>query len=205
MSYLLTVLMLLILATCVGTLYTEGMWSNAIRFINVATAAILAMNFFEPAALWLEDYASSFTFVWDFAALWGLFILFLVLSVELTNRISRVKVRFLKIVDQIGGSAFAFLIGWTMICFVMASLHVAPMSRAFLFGGFKAETKMFGGLSPDRQWLGFVKKLSRGAFSQSPVAEFDPNNDFMKKYASRRSRLQEQIDSVDSILGTPGS
>jgi len=201
MSYLLSVLMLLILVTCVGTLYTEGMWSNALRFINVVIAALLATNYYEPVALLLEKNMPSWTYVVAFLALWGLILVILIAEVELTNRISRVKVRFLKIVDQIGAAAFAVLIGWTMICFTMTSLHVAPMSRTFLFGGFNHETKMFGGLAPDRKWLGFMKKLSRGAYSESPVVEFDPKNEWMNTYASRRTKLQEQINSRDTILG----
>ena len=69
MSFLLTLLMLVILFAAVATLYTEGMWSNAVRLINVVMAALLATNYFEPLADWLEgqgDWFRSCTHYWDF-------------------------------------------------------------------------------------------------------------------------------------------
>ena len=48
MSSILTILMLVILLACVAMCYAEGMWSNAVRLINVMTVGLLAMNFFEP-------------------------------------------------------------------------------------------------------------------------------------------------------------
>ena len=78
MSAILTILMLIILAACVATSYAEGMWSNAIRLINVVTAALLATNFFEPVAQWLDNWDHARTYVWDFLALWGLFAALLV-------------------------------------------------------------------------------------------------------------------------------
>ena len=42
MTWLLPLLLLLIFAAAVGFLYPEGMWSNAVRLINVVTAALLA-------------------------------------------------------------------------------------------------------------------------------------------------------------------
>ena len=52
-----TLLLLLIFVGCIAALYTDGMWSNAIGLINVVTAALLATNFWEPAADWLERLA----------------------------------------------------------------------------------------------------------------------------------------------------
>jgi hypothetical protein len=201
MTYLLTILLLGVLFVCVAALYPEGMWSNAVRLINVVTAALLAMNFFEPAARWLEGLWGSLTYVVDFVALWGLFALFAAVLGELTNRISKVKVRFLKVADQIGSGFFALWIGWVMLCFTLVTLHTAPLSRTFLFGGFKAESRMFFGLAPDRQWLGFVRKMSRSTFCRSAVQEFDPQADFMPKYASRRVDLADNIRVRNSILG----
>ena len=54
MSSILTFLMLAILFAALATLYTEGMWSNAVRLINVVTAALLATNFLKAAANWLS-------------------------------------------------------------------------------------------------------------------------------------------------------
>ena len=70
-----TVLMLAILFACAAMLYNDGMWSNAIRLINTITAGLLAMNFFEPAADWLEQQAPAYN---TFAILsrYGAYLLF---------------------------------------------------------------------------------------------------------------------------------
>ena len=207
MSSLLTILMIVIFLACVATAYADGMWSNAIRLINVVTAALLAMNFFEPAARWLDDWQPSYTYVWDFLALWGLFAVFLAISRELTDRISRVNVRFLKIADKIGSGFFSCWIGWVMVCFTMMTLHTAPLSRTFLFDGFHAADRMLAGFSPARQWLGFTQKQSMGAFCRSATeAEwkqekfvFDPHGQFMPKYATRRANIQANIAQNDTL------
>ena len=60
--------------------YAEGMWSNAVRLINIVTAGLVAMNFFEPLARWLTDWQPSYTYLWDFLSLWGLFVVFMLVS-----------------------------------------------------------------------------------------------------------------------------
>lgn len=199
MTSILTLLMFVILFACVATCYAEGMWSNAVRLINIVTAALLATNFFEMVANWLDGWQPSYTYVWDFLSLWGLFALSFGVFCELTNRISRVKVRFLKIADRIGSGILSLWIGWVMVCFTMMSLHTAPLSREFLFGGFRPEEEMILGLAPDRQWLGFVQKMSMGAFCRGEEKVFDPTADFLPKYATRRAQIQENIARSDTL------
>jgi uncharacterized membrane protein required for colicin V production len=203
MSSLLTILMLVIIFACMATLYSEGMWSNAVSLINVVTAALLATNFFEPLAGWLDGWKHSYTYVWDFLSLWTLFAVFYLIFRVLTDQISRVKVRFLSIADQIGGPVFALLIGWAMVCFTMTTLHTAPLAEHFLFGGFDYQQRMVLGLAPDRQWLNFVQNSSQGAFCWSEVKAFDAQNKFMEKYAARRAALEANNTKTGSITVGP--
>lgn len=229
MSLILPLLLFVIIIACVACLFIEGMWGNAIRLINVVTAALLATNFFEPVAAWLEgmgDWFASFTYLWDFLALWGLFGVFMILFRLVTNHLSRVKVRFLKIADHIGSAFFAAWIGWVMVCFSMFSLHTAPLARKFMSGAFQAEKRMFMGLAPDRQWLGFVQKVSRGQFCRAADEEdlrelpkqwkqwkaqwtgdktrtFDPCSEFMPKYATRRANLEAYNNQHKAIRINP--
>ena len=213
MSSILTILMLVILFATVAVLYTDGVWSNAVRLINVVTACLLAVNFFEPLAHWLDNWQPSYSYVWDFLALWALFALFMTIFTLLTNHVSKVKVRFLKVVDQVGSSIFALWIGWVMVCFTMTALHTAPLARNFMFNGFKSgnEERMMMGFAPDRQWLGFVQKESRGAFAHPATPEeweqekyvFDPHAEFMPNYAARRTKLQENVAKHNSIRVNP--
>jgi hypothetical protein len=190
----------------VAMLYTEGMWSNAIRLINVVTAALLATNFFEPVAQWLDDWDHARSYVWDFLTLWGLFAALMMLFRLATDQISQVKVRFLEVVDKVGSAFFAIWVGWVMICFMMMTLHTAPLARNFLFGGFQPEQRMFLGLAPDRQWLGFMRKMSLGPFCRWASEEelqqkyvFDPHAEFLPKYTARRTKLQANVAANDSI------
>jgi len=206
-AYLLTILICLMLVAYVATLYTEGMWSNALRLINVVTAALLATNFFEPVAQWLDDWDHARSYVWDFLALWGLFAGLMMIFRLVTDQISRVKVRFLEVVDKVGGTFFALWVGWVMICFTMMTLHTAPLARNFLFGGFQAEQHMFLGLEPDRKWLAFMQKMSLGPFCrwasddewQQQKYMFDRNFDFMARYTARRTKLQANVAQNNSI------
>ncbi|NQU26144.1 MAG: CvpA family protein [Candidatus Nealsonbacteria bacterium] len=220
----LTILMLVIFAACVGTLWAEGMWGNAVRLVNVVTAALLATNYFEPVADWLQSNATSYTYVCDFLALWGLFVIFMVIFRILTDRLSKVKVRFLKIADTAGSVFFSIWVGWMMVCFTMFSLHVAPLDRICLGDSFKPENTVLM-FAPDRQWAAFVQKVSRGPFSRSassqelakraygvPPADdeseakscvFDRNGEFLMMYATRRARLGSYHDSNKGSIRVP--
>jgi len=206
MTSILPVLMLVILFAIVAACFAEGMWSNAVRLVNVVTAGLLAMNFYEPLARRLDDWDKSYTYIWDFLSLWALFAVFVLVFRELTDRISHVNVRFLKVTDRIGGAVFSLLVGWVMVCFTLTTLHTAPLGRNFMWQAFSTETdaKMFFGMAaPDRQWLGFTKNLSSGAFGRSDTFhEFNAKHEFIPKYADRRELLEKHIRTADSLRVT---
>ncbi|MFZ1933266.1 MAG: CvpA family protein [Thermoguttaceae bacterium] len=204
MTIILPILMLVLIFAVVATCFNEGIWSNVVRLINVITAGLLAMTFFEPLARALDGWQPSYTYMWDFLSLWGLFSVFLLIFREITDRVSRVNVRFLKIVDRIGGVVLSLWIGYAMVCFTMMTLHTAPLGRNFLYEGFSTQTdaRMFFGVTPpDRQWLGFTQKMSTGAFAGAE--EFDPNAEFMPKYATRRTDLEKHIAAMDTLRVGP--
>jgi hypothetical protein len=205
---MLTLLLVAIFFACFGFLFTEGMWSNTVRLVNVVTAALLATNSFEWVAQELEGWWPSFSYYWDFLAMWGLFVLFTAIFRGATDFISKVKVRFRKITDQVGSPILALLIAWVMVCFTAASLHTAPLPRNFM--GYKpgGDAKMFLGLAPDLKWLAFVQSMSRGTFSSRATPEdiqkepdwqkdqkctFDPRSEFLLKYATRRADLEKHV------------
>jgi len=182
------ILLLLLLGACLAFVGMQGMWSAGITFINALFAALLATSYWEPAARLLQGMGPSFTYLIDILAIWIVFCLFFLLLRLATDFISRVKVRFLPIADQIGGYFFGLLTAWVMICFVMFSLHTAPLPRNFLgFWQPEPETRMLG-VAPDRRWLGFVNMVSRGALSKGN--EFDPDAEFILKYGQRRADLE---------------
>jgi uncharacterized membrane protein required for colicin V production len=200
-----TIILCVILLACVALLYNDGLWSNAVRLVSVIFAALLAMNFYEPVASALDGWNSSYTFVWDFLSLWGLFTVFAIVLKLLTDKLSQVKVKFLKIADQIGGIVFSLWIGWVMICFTLTTLHTAPLSHDFAGFAVDKDEKMFLATGPDRLWLAFTQKQSLGCYGRSPAGDtdkyvFDPEGKFMPVYHLRRQKLENRNKKSDSIL-----
>ncbi len=153
-----------IFVACVAFLVNSGLWTNTLVLINTVTAGLIAFGFFEPLAGFLDKQMSSYTYLWDFLSLWLLFALAMGGMRSVTDLLSKVKVKFRRPVDQIGGILMACLVGWVMVCFTTASLHTAPLARNFLFENFQPDSRMYMGLSPDRKWLAFVGMVSRGSF-----------------------------------------
>jgi hypothetical protein len=199
MTLILPLLMFALLFAVVATCFAEGIWSNVVRLVNVVTAGLLAMTFFEPLSDWLDTQQPSYTYLWDFVTLWALFAVFLVIFREITDHVSRVQVRFLKMVDRAGSVAISFLIGWVVVCFTLTTLHTAPLGRTFLWGAFAtdSEQRMIAGTGPDRMWIGFTRNLSTGAFAG--IDEFNSEDEFMPKYHSRRKCIEENVKKVDSL------
>ncbi|HID78612.1 MAG TPA: CvpA family protein [Planctomycetaceae bacterium] len=204
MSVIFPLLLVAILLACAASVYREGMWGNALNLVNVILAGLIAFNFFEPLAKWLEDIMPSFTLFHDFVALWLIFCLSLLVLRMATTYVSRTKVRFLAVADRIGSGAFALLVGWVMVCFTTASLHTAPLARKFLWGGFNPEKRMMFGLAPDRQWLGLVRMVSAAGLGRGEEHRFDPNGAFIVKYAAFRSAVEEVAGS-GSLMTRSGS
>ncbi|MFH1266087.1 MAG: hypothetical protein ABIK89_10195, partial [Planctomycetota bacterium] len=159
-------------------------------------------SFWEPLAAFLESNVSaSLTYFWDFVSLWLLFCVFLVIFRTVTGFASRVKVKFMGIVDRSGGAFLAACIGWVMVCFTLMTLHTAPLARNFLFGAFRPHDNMFLGMAPDRQWLSFVVMQSKGSFSRMQPRVFDPERKFIHNYENRRATLEEHLKTASGPRG----
>jgi hypothetical protein len=131
---------------------------------------------------------SSYTYLLDFVVLQGLFCLLLLVFRELTDRLSRTRVRFRKPVELAAGPVVAVITAWVMVCFTAASLHTAPVPRDFVQP--TPEARMFFGLAPDRRWLAWVRGASLGGPFARPQSPFDPKADFILRYADRRHALE---------------
>ena len=209
-SWILSLLLLGIFAACLGTLHPEGLWSNAIRLVNVVTAGLLAMNFYEPVAKYLTSQMDTYTIFWDYLAIWAVFSAAVMVGRTVTSTLSTVKVRFPKIVDQVGGGVLAAWIGWVMVCFTVTTLHTAPLSRNFFFASFQPKESMFFGVfAPDRQWLAFSHRVSQGVYNHMPGECFDPECRFINQQTERRAVferyvLEAKAVRVDPRMANPG-
>lgn len=197
MTIILPLLLIVLFIGVFASTFNEGLWGNALTLFNMISAALLAMNFFEPLASFFDKQMPSGTYYWDVIALWLIFAVSFGVMRTATDFASRVRVKFLKPIDTAGGIFFSLWIAWVTVCFTMATLHTAPLSRNFMYLAFRPEDRMFFGLAPDRQWLGFTQKMSEGTFSRMrsdtdpPEIIFDPKGEFMIKYASRREEYEK--------------
>jgi len=205
---MLTLILFLIFAICVAALWFQGLWSNAITLINMLLAMMLAFNYFEPLSGMLEGLERSFTYLWDFLALWGLFAISYGLLRLVTDMLSRKRVAFDFWVETVGRSVLAVWIAWLFLGFICATMHTAPLGPHPL--GFQPTPTSgnFLGMAPGRQWLAFMQSRSRGALSRSEtnsarlsplerdknlnVRIFDPESKFILKYYQRRVQFESE-------------
>jgi hypothetical protein len=208
---MLTLFLFAVFMICVAMLWNEGLWSNAITLVNVTLAALIATCYFEPLADILDRIQPDYTYLWDFFMLWGLFAGALGILRLVTDLISRHRVRFKMPVEHTGRVVLAIWVAWIMVGFTTMSLHLAPLAPHPFRGAFQKTpgSGNFFGMAPDRQWLAFVQKCSRGALSRShkqgelpgyhPLPEdkqkgcrvFDPQGDFIVKYRNRRANFDK--------------
>lgn len=202
---ILTLMLLLLFALTAGVAWMHGLWGTAITLINMILAMLLATNFFEPTAALLDSFMPGGTYFFDVAALWGLFAIFFGLLRGMTDGLSSMQVKFILPVEMAGRSILALWCGWLMVCFTTFSLQMAPLNSKTPLGAWeKPDDSTFLGFAPDRMWLGFMQKnsrgyLSRGHFSsiephpedrELNVEAFDPYGEFPYKYAHRRKQYE---------------
>ena len=214
---MLTGLLFIIILICVAFLWNEGLWGNAISLVNVTIAALIATNYFEPLAGFLEGMGNamaSFTYFWDFLSIWMIFVVAMVIMRTTTDFLTKTKVKFKAPVEHAGRAIVALLVGWVMMSFTCMTLHLAPLAERPIGGSFHNATKADGGLiidknlpnhfagilAPDRFWLAVVQKRSGAkddGYSTGALARwwgqrtFDPKSRFIFKYGARRRALEE--------------
>lgn len=187
-----------------------GLWNNVITFVNTVMAAMIASNFFEPLADLIDNESSTYTYLLDFVCLWLLFFLSFVVMRLITDVLSRNRVQFNLWLDRIVRTVFGAGTAWVFICFMLFSLHTAPMNpQTFQV---TPDEELFAG-APDRLWLGFLQSRSRGALAapmSGPLMPeydlntlhnedkdldcrvFDSKSDFIYKYHYRRVQLSNE-------------
>ena len=171
-------------------LWREGPWGGLIMLLNVLLAASLATAWYPVVVARLEPSLASYTHLLDFIALQGMFCVLLLLLREITDRVSRTRVRFRRPVELAAGPLVAMLTAWVVVCFTAASLHTAPVPRDLIQP--TPEARMFFGLAPDRRWLAWVRGSSLSGPFASPDQAFDRDADFILRYASRRQALEAE-------------
>ena len=184
------IILLVVFLAVMLILWKEGLWSSLVMLLNVLLAASVATAWFEWVIGFLEPRLPGFTYVLDFVVIWGLFAAVLLVAREATDRLSRTKVKLRKPVELFGSPIAAAITAWVVVCFAATTLHTAPVTRDFVQTD--PETRLFFGLAPDRKWLQWVRGSSLSGPFARPDHVFDPDADFILRYADRRGKLEPE-------------
>jgi hypothetical protein len=178
------VVCLAVVGVVVWCVASEGLWGAAQTVLVVILSGLLAMNFFEPVAGFLDGLLGGYKGYSDILSLTGLFTA-AVFALRLgSEQLSPTFIQLPSTVDQFGRWGFAALAGYVTMAFLLTAVHTAPFPREFM--GFKPERANFFGMAPDRQWLGFTQYVTEKSFGhtigQDRVTKELVSNGFDGKY-----------------------
>jgi hypothetical protein len=171
MSGVIEILLLVVVALVTYCVAGEGAWGAAITLLSVILSGLIAMNFFEPICNNLLGGNSYWQERLDLIVLGGLFTLGVFGFRAAADYVSPTYIGVHRYVHESARWGCAVLTGYVTIAFLLTALHTAPLPREF--AGFRPERANFFGLSPDRQWLGFMQFVSEGVCSSNPPRIFD--------------------------------
>lgn len=191
---MLTGMLIFVWVICIAMLWNEGMWNNCITLVNVLLSALTAMNQYEQLAEFLDGKFPSYTFVFDYLAIWLVFFSSYIFLRGISDALSKHRVKFIMPIEQAGRVISVVLIGWIMVCLTLTSLHTAPLARTAVRGGFQPQpmSNNFLGMAPDRMFLGYMQHRTKNALSNNPPTPFDERGEFIFKYGGRRHLFSEQ-------------
>ncbi len=207
---MLTLVLFLLFLIVAAAMWFQGLWNSILTLVNLLLAMMLAFNYFEPLADLIERQDGSYTYLVDFLALWGVFVVSFGLLRIFTDMLSRKRVAFDFWTETVGRSMMAVWVAWLFVGFTCASLHTAPLGPHPM--GFQRgpASGNFLGMAPDRGWLAFMQSRSRGALARgesnparrSPLPQdqnvdarvVDPESRFILKYYQRRANFASEPD-----------
>ena len=113
-----------------GLRLQEGFWGNTVCFSNITFSSLIAFNYFEPIAGLLVDAYVGGLFFYDFLSFWLLFSLVYFILNTVTNSLSKIKVHFPKVVEQVGNWVLLFAIFFNFVSIIFFTLPMAPFQPA---------------------------------------------------------------------------
>src|SRR4029078_5181589 len=174
----------------------EGVWSNTLTLINVIVSGLVAFGFYSPIVAYLDEDVTKgqHTYWLDFALIWALYAVTMLILRTLMAAASKTRLRFKHPIDPVGGPIMGFIAAWVMAAFTLATLHTSPMPKN-QFGGklvySDADTASFL-TSPDAAWLRFVERVNPAAALGSGSTDKFSAKGFVKFYTDRREKLAKE-------------
>ena len=185
----------IVIFAALAMMVREGLWSNAISLVNILISGLVAFGFYSPLVLHIDEVWTDgqHTYWLDFAIIWALFTVSMIVCRGLTGALSKTRMRFKYPVDDVGGPLVGFIAAWVLAAFTLATLHTSPMPKD-AFGGklnyTNADTAFFV-TSPDAAWLRFVASMSEpSAFGTGSTDRMGAKG-FVKIYIDRREKFEK--------------
>jgi uncharacterized membrane protein required for colicin V production len=182
----------------------EGLWSNTITLINIFISGLVAFGFYSPIVVYLDEDVTSgqHTYWLDFAIIWALFSVSMLVCRTLAAQFSKTRMRFKHPIDSVGGPIVGFLAAWVLAGFTLATLHTSPMPKD-AFGGklvYSDADTASPITSPDAAWLRFVATMCDPSAFGSASTDKITAQGFVNIYTQHR----EKFDKSSAFLPKRG-
>jgi uncharacterized membrane protein required for colicin V production len=194
------IIYVIVLFAGLAMMVREGLWSNTLTLINVIISGLVAFGFYSPLVAYLDEDMTSgqHTYWLDFAIIWALYAVTMLVLRTLMAAASKTRLRFKNPIDTYAGPAVGFAAAWVLAAFTLATLHTSPMPKN-QFGGKlvynDADTASFL-MSPDAAWLRFVERVNPAAALGSGSTDGFSAKAFVKIYTDRR----EKFDKSEGLI-----
>jgi uncharacterized membrane protein required for colicin V production len=188
MLYVFTLAVMLIVAYYY---WREGLFNAVCSGVCVFLAGLIAFNFWEPLAGWIEVWLDRGPLQGyeDFICLLLLFAISLAMLRSFTNSINYREIDYLPMVNQVGGGAVGLITGYLLAGFLICAMETLPWSQSFLnFEPYQEQEQRTRSLMPpDRLWLALMHRAGDACLSRGEgYTTFDPNGTFESNYYYNR-------------------
>jgi uncharacterized membrane protein required for colicin V production len=191
----------IIVFAALAMMVREGLWTNTITLVTIIIAGLIAFGFYSPLVVYLNEEMTDgqHTYWLDYAVIWALYGVTIVVLRALTGAASKTRMRFKHPIDPVGGPLVGFIAAWVLASFAMATLHVSPMGKDAYSGGLVKEADVESAsplTSPDAAWLRFVERMSGpNAFGSAGTQNFEAKT-WVRFYSDRRAALEKSTEFI---------
>ncbi len=184
-----TAFTLIVMFIVAYALMVEGILGAFTMFVNVIIAGLVACNFWEPLAAYLEpNFFDTFLSGYeDSLCLTGVFWLTLVLLRVATTQFAPAEIEVHPAIQRGGGALFGMLTGYLVSGFLLCMFQTLPWQVRFLDfdPDYRPEQVTRSYIPADRVWLAMMHRAGLYAFAGEDQT-FDPQANFELRYARYR-------------------
>jgi len=187
MPALLTVVLMFVVGY---SFWKEGIFTAFCMLVNVMVAGLVAFNYYEPLAAFLEPMLrGTLEGYEDAISMVALFAGTAALLRSAANALVNNEINYHPLVYQLGAGFFGLVTGYLLAGFLFCMLQTLPWHENFMNFDTKLEPSDPNAgirriLPPDRVWLAMMQRASKLTFSSG--AEFDKDGSFEIRYARYR-------------------